>query len=466
MIQTARRLAVVLPLTLTHFRVLAEVDLDILGGLLLVHSFLGAHQDRWNWVRQPWFLAVLAWWGWQIVCTVCALVQMPQGGGGALVQALVAVRFPLAAAALGHWVLVDPVWRRRILYITFGCAGYIAAQMVFQAIFGINFFGQPRYMDGTLTGPYCHPRSAAPLSRLVLPILMVIVTCCGSNPVWHFAPRHRSLWRWVPRWPVLCQVLCQGGAVLSVAALMVLAGQRMPFLLVMLGLALCAFFYCPMRLTALLGFILTPCMIMLARIVSPASFHHLVTLTRHQLSHFSASPYGEIYERAMLMASVRPIHGYGYDGYRHYCVRSATLPVPGWLHVPPPDNPGFFICVQHPHNLYLQALVNGGLPGLCFFTVLVVLSLRAIWPSRPGHALPIGLFAAVFVQYWPLTSSSDFLNLPLGGWGFLLFALALACRARENREHCDAPRPGRGFSRPSGAPILVTDYGGSHVRNT
>ncbi len=29
------------------------------------------------------------------------------------------------------------------------------------------------------------------------------------------------------------------------------------------------------------------------------------------------------------------------------------------------------MCVQHPHNFYLQALVEGGVPGLALFALLV-----------------------------------------------------------------------------------------------
>ncbi|MFT8613498.1 MAG: hypothetical protein ABF727_12905, partial [Gluconobacter oxydans] len=60
--------------------------------------------------------------------------------------------------------------------------------------------------------------------------------------------------------------------------------------------------------------------------------------------------------------------------------------------------------------------------------LMIATWLKAIWPGRNGAAISIGLFAAVFIQEWPIASSSDFLNLPLSGWGFLLLGLALAYR--------------------------------------
>ncbi len=406
-------LAVLLPLTLTHFRAFAEIDFDILAVLFLISSFkVGGTFD---WVRRPWFVMAMAWWGWQLCCTVPPALHEAHGAGGALTQALVAIRFPVAIAALGEWVLPDVVWRRRVLWVTFGCAIYIATQMAFQAIFGVNFFGQPRFFDGTLTGPYAHPRAAAPLSRLILPLLMVVCACWEQK-----------------RLPQRC--ILQAGALLGAVAIMVLAGQRMPFALALFGFGVCALLYRPMRVMAVSGLVAVPGLVMLARLFSPASFHHLVTLTRFQLEHFSASPYGQIYSRVIVMASQHPWLGYGYDGYRHDCAGAADLTPPHWLHVVPSADPSFQVCVQHPHNLYAQALINGGLPGLFIFMGLIVCLLWAIWPGKQGNALQIGLFAAVLIQYWPLTSSSDFLNLPLGGWGFMLVGLALSCKRFPSRD--------------------------------
>ena len=157
-------LAVLLPLTLTHLRGLAEADMDCLAVLLLIYS---AKNRQWGWAREPWVVATFCWWSWQVLCTLWV-----SPGHGALGQSLAAIRFPVAAAALGCWVLRDAVWRQRTLWVTCGCGLYIAVQMLLQATIGYNLFGVPRFHDGTLTGPYTHPRAAAPLSRLILPWLL------------------------------------------------------------------------------------------------------------------------------------------------------------------------------------------------------------------------------------------------------------------------------------------------------
>ena len=95
--------------------------------------------------------------------------------------------------------------------------------------------------------------------------------------------------------------------------------------------------------------------------------------------------------------------------------------------------------MQHAHNHYLQALTDGGIPGLFLFSLMVLGWLMALAQRRePGavangdtgsavmQAWRAGLFVAVLIQEWPIASASAFTNMPLGGWFFLLLGLGLA----------------------------------------
>jgi O-antigen ligase len=189
--------------------------------------------------------------------------------------------------------------------------------------------------------------------------------------------------------------------------------------------------------------LLAPAVVALSAVLTPASFHHLVLLFAQQMEHFRQSSYGMIFARAAAIGWDNPGTGLGFDGFRHGCADPAYFR--GW----PPwvdgvgEGGGAAICVQHPHNHYLQALVDGGLPGLGLFCALVLVWLgaagRGLW-RRVGavdarrRAWRVGLFAAVFIQEWPIASSSAFTNMPLGGWFFLLLGMALA--------EADADMPG------------------------
>lgn len=405
-------MTLLLPVFLTHGRIFSEITMDLLALGLLARSALGL---GWGWARQFWVRVALLWWGWQIVCS---LPHIGLGSSQALTQAVLAIRFPLMAVALQVWTLSTGKARRAMASVLVACCLYFVLQFVVQAVFGHNLFGYPRYIDGTLTGPYAHPRAAAPFSRLVLPVMMLgcawLVAYAGKSGV--TADRTARL-----RGFLAMSVLAIG-----VVAVMVLAGQRIPMALTVLGMAVCALFYRPLRPAALAALCSLPVLVLLARLFAPQAFHHLVILAAQQLSHFWQSHYGLVFTRAVVMAQAHPVTGLGYDAFRHACANPAYQHGLPWLSAAQ-DGGGTGICVQHAHNHYLQALTNAGLPGLFLFGGLVFACLRALWPVQgTHHAWRIGLFAAFFVQEWPLASASDFLNLPLGGWAFMLLGVGLA----------------------------------------
>ncbi|GBQ86767.1 hypothetical protein AA0535_1102 [Asaia krungthepensis NRIC 0535] len=386
--------------------------MDLLAVLLLVRSALGL---GWFWTRQFWVRVAFLWWGWQIVCS---LPHIGLGSSQALTQACLAIRFPLMAAAMQVWTLRDAesrLWMSRVLV---ACCAYFVLQFVMQALLGHNLFGYPRYIDGTLTGPYAHPRAAAPFSRLVLPVMMLGCAFLVARSGRAESDTSRSVGTGT--------FLAMSVLAVLVLGLMVLAGQRIPMALTALGIGVCALFYRPLRPAAVVGALSLPVLVLLARFVAPQAFQHLVILAAHQLSHFWESHYGLVFTRAMVMAEAHPVTGLGYDAFRHACANPAYQHGLPWFSTAS-DGGGAGICVQHAHNHYLQALTNAGVPGLFLFGGLVFACLRALWPVRGAHhAWRIGLFAAFFIQEWPFASASDFLNLPLGGWAFMLLGVGLA----------------------------------------
>ena len=86
------------------------------------------------------------------------------------------------------------------------------------------------------------------------------------------------------------------------------------------------------------------------------------------------------------------------------------------------------MCVQHPHNFYLQALVEGGVPGLVLFAALAW-SWLAASPPASGTAPT----RAASASSSPPSSSSGpsrpptaWTSMPLAGWFFVLLGLGLA----------------------------------------
>ena len=145
-----------------------------------------------------------------------------------------------------------------------------------------------------------------------------------------------------------------------------------------------------------------------------------MTKFSRQMADFPDSPYGQIAARAVAMVRAHPATGLGFDGFRRACPDPAYFS--GWYGG---DGGGAGMCVQHPHNIYLQAAVEAGLPGLALFAALALAWLmplaRGLW-RRSGpiarRAVRGGAGDAVAVA-----SSSAFTSMPLQGWFFLLLGV-------------------------------------------
>jgi len=412
-----------LPLFLVHFRGIAEGCLDGLAiGFLLRSALTGS----WSWTRQGFVWPALIWWIWLVLCSLPRSVPVTAEAWAGLMQACLAIRFPIAAFALAFWTLQDlgtRCWLRRLIMV---CVLYLGGQMLLQATTGYNLFGDPRFGDGTLTGPYDKPRVSAPFALLGLPAALL----AGAK----LSERFDGEWQ---------KAGSLGLALLPVLVLLVLAGQRMSLATFLLGTAVCAAFLPLLRRVAVALVLVCPVLIGLLAVVSPQAFDHLVLRTETQLGHFAASPYGQIFNRAAVMIQAHPVLGLGDDAFRYYCSNPAFF-MPGPLNIQPDGGRGT-VCVQHAHNHVLEAASNSGFPGVGLFSAMI-----AVWwgtlagSARRGRLLVagrdfawrVGLLGAAVLHEWPVASQSAFLNMPLGGVAFLLLGAGLAEAVRDRRECC------------------------------
>ena len=398
-------LVALLPWLLIHARALSEAAIDLVAAAFLVRS-VALHS--WGWLREPWVRLAAAWWGWLLLCTALHFAAAGEGAG-ALVQAAAIARFLLFVAALEQ-VVLQPVSARRWFYRSLGLATlYLAAQTMLQFATGHNLFGDPRSGDGELTGPFDKPRDAPTFVRMLFPALL--------PPTAALLARRGAL-RWA-------------GAALPILAMavMVLIGQRMPLALAGFGLVLAALLLRRLRTPTVLALAAGLILVFASAAVSPPTFYRLVTKLDAQLGHFATSPYGLIIERATAIAEQHPWTGRGYDGYRTACPEPRYFLAWHWPGQPAaPDPSGTTLCLTHPHNLYLQAVTDAGLPGLLLFTALALVWLARLGRGmrRGGGPLQAGLFIAALLQLWPLASTSPLISLPIGGWFFLLLGAGLA----------------------------------------
>lgn len=401
----------ILPIFLTHFRGIADGLISYIAITFLLHCIF---EKEWEWTKQLWVMVAFAWWGWLVICTI----PFGYAANGNLLQAIGVVRFIVFIVALQQWILKEQKYRRWLAYMIAGCTVYILLNMLAQLIIGYNILGMPRYVDGTLTGPYERPRAAAPLSRMLLPVALAACAYC----IWQYKGYKGRIGSLL--------------ILLFAVGMMIMAGQRMPFVLFLMGLGLSVIWLKPLRRLALVTAGVVPVLIVITAFISPESFHHLVIHFIEQMSHFSSSPYGLVYNRALVMGVMNPWAGLGYDAFKHAC--NNAIYFHGWpfWDLNSGNGGGGVICLTHPHNHYLQAFIDGGVPGLILFTAMIITMLFAqskglnVKAMNKREAMQkawcVGLFSAVFIHEWPFASTSNFVNMPLGGWFFLLLGMGLA----------------------------------------
>ncbi len=397
-----------LPLALLHARAVAEILIACIDVLFLGHSLLTRHMA---WRHGAFFAASCVWWLWLCLCSAV--------GSGGLLLAILAIRLPVLAIALGEWVLAGTdraaERRRHAVWLTVAAAAaWVALESWQQTLTGTNLFGDTRWSDGALTGPFFKPRAGPAFILVFFPALLPPVMRLLARPGWR------------PR---------AGGIALAVAAAltMVLIGQRMPTMLMMFGLGVCALLTPRLRLPLCAAAGAGLALLAATPWVSPATYAKLVGQTSDQLGHFAQSAYGVVFVRAITVGELRPWLGQGFDGFRRACSLPAVMHGVAWLGVPDRHrNGGLLACNIHPHNYYLEAFDNAGLPGLVLFAAMTGLALARLAHGLKQDAAPLrlGCFVGALVALWPIASTSAFTSMPNGGWVFLVLGLGFSLAPR------------------------------------
>lgn len=403
--RTALGAVLLTPLLLLHAHGIAEGAIAVTDACFLARSAL---TREWAWLRTPWLLIGLTWWGWVVLCSIpIPALGLGAGGTRSLVQAIVTLRFLVLVAAMEHAALRSPAGRRWLYWIILAATVYIALQSAIQFLFGRSLYDFRAAGGDVLTGPFRKPRAGPPLSRILLPALVPIAARLLAV---------RKSTHTIAGIIVLLLAVC----------IMVLIGQRMPMLLTGFGLIVAALLLGRLRLPVIVAGIAGLLLIAASPVIAPGAYYRQVQQFSQQLEGFGSSPYGELYARALQIGIQNPVFGAGGDGFRYACPlpRYFAPSLDGRL----PDDGGRAICQGHPHNFYAEALVNGGFVGLALFCALAIAWLlplaRGLW--RDPDPLRVGLFAAAVIQLWPIASTSAFISMPMGGWFFLLLGWGMA----------------------------------------
>ena len=131
---------------------------------------------------------------------------------------------------------------------------------------------------------------------------------------------------------------------------------------------------------------------------------------------FKNSAYGEIYLLSLKMFKENTITGIGLNNFRILCENNikynSTL-----------KNIG---CVTHPHNFYLQWLVESGPIGLILFLVYIFFIIKKILYKQKINFITLLSLVTLVIIFWPIMSTGSLLKNWMGVSTFYIIGISLS----------------------------------------
>ncbi len=380
---------------LTYTQAFSDGAISLMAILFLWWSY---QRQDFAWARQAWFCAAMVFWAYITLRTLNTTTHTALTAGSGLVW----VRFPIAVAAIMMLIAAIPRLPALLLWGYGLTTSFTIVDALFQRVVGHDFFGW-QAGGSRLTSPTGKLNVGSILGQIGMPLAAWALTVLVN--------RQRSL----------PQRIVAGAAIALLSLTILLSGERMAFLLYMLGMAfalpLIGGFRWRTTVLALGGVAVAVVTVMLAY----APLRDRLADTQGQIAQGFNTTYIQTPLTGVRVFMDQPLFGAGFKQYRYVCMD----------HQPPTIDPSS--CNLHPHNFWVESLAENGLVGsLPFFTLLGLLVVPVVRGWRRWRAEPLlgGAAIAALVHVWPLaTSGSFFVNQrEVIFWPLIGLALAMTLR--------------------------------------
>lgn len=385
----ARYLTIFLPIAMLWG--VAAVDGAMIGisALFLYHSW---HQKNFSWTKNKWIRIAFLFWVYISLRSLVDAVDL----FSSFKRAFLWVRYPIFAAAIGYWILPHQKTQKRFIQTTITIISIIAIDCIIQYFTGHSLTGHPMWQEFRLTGPFKSPIAGMVMAWLGLPFMMAALIKEHTNK--------KRL------------IFYIAGSLITIGTI-ILTGDRAALLLTILAVILTALLYTPARKTFL--YLATGSTILLASIIftNPDMYNRQIKQNIDLLMNFDQTPYGKIWHRSFLISKEFPLFGVGTKNYRYECVNEQKY---GAFEKPYYGQQ----CSTHPHNPYIEVLVEQGFIGLFLYLWLCYEIIKSIWQKKnllQKNSLIMGMGVVTLVKFWPLISlPSLFIS-----WNMMTFWLYL-----------------------------------------
>ncbi len=386
----AERLALIgvllLPILVLFKRVPAEIAVGVTVIAALVVAF---RRGDFAWLKQGWLYA-----GMVLSLVLLAVSPFSLHPGYSALSAVLALRWPVFAAALLWLFLSRPSWLTRFEQVMLVVIVFIVIDTVIQYAFGKDLFGHVSQNAVRLTGPFDHYLVGTFTDR---------VWFIGLSLLWFMAFRRG---------------VTLGLTVLSVSSavgvfFLFLTGERAALLTFLLGTAvvyLGVFLHYREWRKRLLILVAVAAVLVVALGASQKQMvHRSVDSTIHTITHLDETVYGLNLLTGLKEFQQHPWTGVGARQFQEYCDGHLPTNLARYRAMGFPD------CVLHPHNFYTGMLAEGGIFSFLAFVAMVGLLFWALIRSALVSGQPMSAYfgsALLLTTFWPAQSTMEYFN----GW--------------------------------------------------
>ncbi|MHA1539859.1 MAG: O-antigen ligase family protein [Alphaproteobacteria bacterium] len=359
-----------------------DITLSLIGLLFLINSCV---KRDFKWLNERWIQLALTLWIYMVIRSFFTVSP-----DDALNRALPFIRYILFAAALQFWVFIDKKTRRRLLFSCIFAVTFATTDTLIQYFLGTDVFGHPWANAHRLTGPIGKPKIGIILTWMCFPVILFSVRYTLNK----IAPLHG-------------RILAAIG-VISIFLTVLLSGERMAFLLMLLGLGCAILLYKRIRQRIVLITTLISICIAGVFFADQAVMTRQFDSTVKSIQSFEKTLYSRIWFSGIEMFKQNPVFGVGTKHFRRHCTaeRYESAPVGS-------DLRNVRRCDLHPHNIYIELLAETGLIGFGLFMAILFVWARRFFIDRDhilSHASATGVVIALFIHLWPIAASASFFS--------------------------------------------------------
>ena len=140
------------------------------------------------------------------------------------------------------------------------------------------------------------------------------------------------------------------------------------------------------------------------------------------IKNFSTSAYGEIYLLSFKMFLDNPITGIGINNFKYLCTYNEVYK----------NMMVNYNCTSHPHNIYIQWLVEGGIIVFLSFLIYLIVLINFIVKNIGDKKYKIISLVILLTMFWPVMSTGSLIKNWYGVTTFFIVGICMCLSKFKN----------------------------------